>query len=213
MAIRLVIFDMDGVVFEGRNFWLDLHTRLGTQTEALALADRYLRADYHRLSEITVRELWKGCSAAPMFRLVSERRYQAGVFEVFSSLRARNIRSALVTSGPLLLAQRAQRDLKIDLVRANHVFIEDERFVGRVDVQVSDPDKATVGCAVMQYFDVEAHDTAMVGDSESDAPLARKVGLPIAYDSDSEILDEACSHHLPHGELRRLTGLIDVSSS
>ena len=53
MTIELVIFDMDGVIFEGRNFWLDLHRRYSTEVEALELAERYLKSDYETLARIT----------------------------------------------------------------------------------------------------------------------------------------------------------------
>jgi len=206
--IQLVIFDMDGVIFEGRNFWLDLHRRFGTEREALELARRSLRSDYEGLARHTVERLWKGRPAEPLLQLVAARRYQPGVVELCRFLRAERLKTAIVSSGPIQLAERAQRDLGFDEVRANRVLIEDGRIAGAVDVGVSDNGKAPVGLDVIAKLGSTPVRTAFIGDSESDAALAAVVALPVAYDSDSDDLDRAAKHHLRHGDLAKLVEMI-----
>jgi phosphoserine phosphatase len=206
--IRIVIFDMDGVIFEGRNFWLDLHRRFGTEEQALELARRSLRSDYEGLARHTVERLWKGCPAEPLLQLVAARRYQPGIAEVCRFLRAERLKTAIVSSGPIQLAERAQRDLDIDEIRANRVLIEDGRIAGAVEVAVSDARKLRVGLEVIAKLEGTPDRTAFIGDSEADASLAAAVGLPIAYDSDSDALDRAAKHHLRHGDLAKLIEVI-----
>lgn len=206
--IALVLFDMDGVIFEGRNFWLDLHRRFGTEREALALAQRALQSDYEWLARYTVEHLWKDRPAAPLLELVAARRYAAGISEVCLSLRAHRIMTAIVSSGPIELAERARRDLGIDEFRANRVLIADGRIAGAVEVAVSDPGKLRVGLDVIAQLGCTPDRTAFIGDSDSDAALAAAVALPIAYDSASEQLDRAARHHLRRGELAKLLDLI-----
>lgn len=203
--IRAVIFDMDGVIFEGRNFWLDLHRRYGGDVgEARALLDRYLTSDYGTLAEVIVGRLWKGKPAAPYLDLVEGRRYQPGVQETFERVHELGLATGLISSGPDLLARRAQRDLGIDTIRANGIEIVDGVLTGRATVRVPDGEKDRVGREVMAELDVAAAETAAVGDSSSDVPFAEQVALPIAYDSSSDRLDLLARHRLAHGELPRL---------
>lgn len=124
-GLDLVVFDMDGVVFEGRSFWLDLHREYGTVTEALVLAEE-LTSDYARVARVTAEQLWKGKPAEPFLRLVRERAYQPGIGAVMRVLAARGVATAIVSSGPSQLARRAQRELGFDVVVANEVVLRDE---------------------------------------------------------------------------------------
>ena len=207
--VRAVIFDMDGVVFEGHNFWLDLHTRFGGDAdEARELLDRYLENDYATLAEEIVGRLWKGKPAAPYLSMVEERRYQPGVEETFGRLRDLGVATALVTSGPDLLALRAQRDLGIATIRANGLEVANGVLTGRAKIGVPDGEKGRVVLEVMRELGVEPAEAAAVGDSSSDVQMVEQVGVPIAYDSRSERLSAIARHRLSHGELPRLPEIV-----
>ena len=47
--IKLIVFDMDGVIFEHYNFWLELHKSYDTHEEGLKLTNKYLKTDYQKL--------------------------------------------------------------------------------------------------------------------------------------------------------------------
>jgi hypothetical protein len=49
--IRAALFDMEGVVFERRNFWLDLHRAFGTEEEGVRLAKKHLDSDCNELQK------------------------------------------------------------------------------------------------------------------------------------------------------------------
>lgn len=209
MAIDLVIFDMDGVLFEGHNFWLELHKKYGTEKPGLELANKYLTSDYDALAIQVARDLWKGKSAMAYNLLVKERVYQAGVVEVFDYLKQENIPSAILSSGPYDLALRAQKDLGIDAVWANRLSIEDGLLTGEVEVMVRDHEKQDMGRTVIARFETTPSHTAFVGDSDADLGLAQIVGLPIAYNSNSEALNRACKHVLRYGELKQLISILE----
>ena len=208
VTIELVIFDMDGVIFEGRNFWLDLHGRYSTEADAIDLAKRYLKQDYETLGRITTEVLWKGKSAAPFLDLVRHRKYQSGVAELVEGLRQRGVMTAIISSGPMQLAARAQRDLGIDEVRANELEIVDGLVSGQIDIGVSDSGKGPVGLEVMRCLAVSPDESAAVGDTDSDVGVAQVVGLPVAYDSNSAELDSLARVHLRKGELLKLLDIV-----
>lgn len=208
VTIKLIIFDMDGVIFEGRNFWLDLHRRYSTVADALDLAERYLKQDYETLGRITTEVLWKGKSATPFLDLIRQRTYQRGVAELIEGLRQRGVMTAIVSSGPRQLAARAQEDLGIDEIRANELQIVDGRIGGLVNISVPDSEKGRVSLEVMRCLAVTPDESAAVGDSESDVGVAQVVGLPVAYDSDSAELDNIARVHLRKGELLKLRDIV-----
>lgn len=206
--VSAVIFDMDGVLFEGRNFWLDLHKRYGTAKAGVAAADQYMLEDYELLASKVVGQLWLGKPAAVYEDLVRARKYQPGVSEVFRFLRRKRIMTAIVSSGPEPLALRAKHDLGIDIVRANALEVVDGVLTGRSTINVPEAEKAAVGLQVISLLGIDPGKVASVGDSASDVPLAQLVALPIAYDASSDQLVRAAAHTLRHGELNQLPALL-----
>ncbi|MBU0472467.1 MAG: hypothetical protein KKF65_07600 [Nanoarchaeota archaeon] len=63
MTFKLICFDMDGVIFEFTNFWMELHKVFDTYEEGKKLSDLYLDSDYEKLVSEVVGELWKGKDA------------------------------------------------------------------------------------------------------------------------------------------------------
>jgi phosphoserine phosphatase len=209
--IDLVIFDMDGVIFEGRNFWLDLHRAYETEADAWRLWHAYGENDYGRLCKLTAGDVWRGRSVAALNRLVAERRYVDGVHDVVAQLEAWHIRTAIVSSGSWQLADRARRELGIDLVLANRLAIADGRIAGTVEVMVDENRKDQAAAQVMAAFGVAPSRTAVIGDAASDARMAAVAGLAIAYDCDSPVLTQAARAALPAGELRRVIDVLKAA--
>jgi phosphoserine phosphatase len=73
--LRLVCFDMDGVIFESKNFWMDLHRAYGTYEQGLELTRKYLHSDYAKLVHEVVWQLWRGKDARIYEALVRQQRY------------------------------------------------------------------------------------------------------------------------------------------
>jgi HAD superfamily phosphoserine phosphatase-like hydrolase len=198
--MKLLVCDMDGVIFRGSNFWLDLHRALGTVDDALALWERMGRTRYRVLSRRTA-ALWRGRSAEPYFRLVRERDYVPGCEALIRFARARGARTAIISSGSWHLAERAQRELGIDRFFANRLGIDEQgRFDGSVDVQVDNNRKLRRLRELQAEFAVAKEDTVVIGDTESDAFMAGGAGLSIGYD----VLDGAewrFDHVVPEGSV------------
>ena len=207
--IEVVLFDMDGVIFEGKNFWLDLHHAYGTAEEGVRLADDLMLRDYDELAEHVAGRLWKGRPAAAYLRLIAERRYSEGVRDVFGFLRANEVKTAIVSSGPYELALRAQADLGVDAVRANRLHIHEGLLTGGVDLGMREADKAAVGKEVAASLGGSLRDAAFVGDSDGDVELARQAKVAIAYDTRSAALKSVEGIHvLPKGKLADLIPIL-----
>ena len=62
---------MDGVIFEHRNFWLELHKAYGTYKEGIELTKKYLATDYQKLVDEVIGRVWKNKPAQYYFDLVN----------------------------------------------------------------------------------------------------------------------------------------------
>jgi phosphoserine phosphatase len=207
-------FDMDGVIFQGDNFWLELHAALGTRDQALDLAARYLHSDYARLGQITAGTLWRGESAKPFTELVQARRYVDGVQQLLRFLRRENVITCIISSGPCQLAERAQAECGIHSVFANRLDIEDGVFTGTVEIAVNNTAK---GAVLRNFLDRLGRRDAIVaamGDTASDADMCKHADLGIAYNSSAATLLAQADISLREGELQSFsTALMTYYSS
>ncbi len=181
MTRQLMILDMDGVIYRGHNFWLELHHILGTQDAALDMWHRMGLSDYETLSRQTAK-LWQGRSAAPYFRLVAERRPTWGIRKLLRRAVREGVYTALVSSGAWHLARRAQEDYGLDEVHANRLGIDREgRFDGTVEVQVDDARKDVRVREIQARLGVPPQRTLVIGDSGSDVPMVELAAHSIGY--------------------------------
>jgi HAD superfamily phosphoserine phosphatase-like hydrolase len=212
--LKLVLFDMDGVIFEGKNFWLELHKLMGTEKQAWQLWTGLGSRDYERLSWLTAKKLWQGRSAELFLQLVAAREPVRGIEGVFAYLGESGIRSAIVSSGPYQLAQRARELFSIDEIRANRLEIDGNgRFTGSVDVQVDDNFKGVPARRLMAKFGADPDSTAMIGDAASDIAMSELASLSIAYDSNDSALLRACKHHVAGGEMSAVVDLLRAQAT
>ncbi|MBI2664995.1 HAD-IB family phosphatase [Candidatus Woesearchaeota archaeon] len=121
--LKLICFDLDGVIFEPSDFWVELHRVFGTSKENEILAPKYLRNNFPKLVE-EVLKLWKGKDAQPYFQLVKKIKYHPGVKKVFSEIKRLGYTTAIISGSSIELARRAQQDLGIDHIYANDLVIK-----------------------------------------------------------------------------------------
>ncbi|MDO8656563.1 MAG: HAD family phosphatase [Nanoarchaeota archaeon] len=202
---KLIIFDMDGVIFEHKNFWLELHKSLGTLEEGTKLTQKYLHQDYATLVEEVVHKLWKGKDAAPYYQLIKHINYLSGVKEVFKEIKNQDYLTAIISSGPIDLARRAQHDLGIDFVYANELVIENGKISGEFLWPVEkEGKKVQIIQHLCQDLGIKEKEVIFVGDSENDLGAFQLVGKSIAFNSHSEQLNEAATHIVEGKDLKKI---------
>ena len=182
---RLVAFDMDGVIFEHHNFWLELHKALGTYEEGLALTRKYLKTDYERLVREVPGRLWKGKEAKPYLDLIRSTRYKPHAQETLIALKERGYHLAIISSGPLRLARRAKEECGVQEVVACELVIDREgRFTG--EFCYAREDKAATLKRLAQAAGSTLRETVFVGHSHNDIGALRAAGLGVAYLPDED---------------------------
>jgi phosphoserine phosphatase len=173
--VKLVLFDMDGVIFDGKNFWLEFHAAMGTEKQAWQLWKGLGESAYRKLSHLTANSLWRGKSSETFLKMIWARKPVPGVDRVFAYLHDNNIRSAIVSSGPYHLAERARELFDVTEIRANKLYIDpDGKFTGEVDVQVDNNHKDIPAKELMTKFDADIRRRRARNSSSSVKPTAAR---------------------------------------
>lgn len=205
MKYKLIAFDMDGVIFEHFNFWLELHKKLGTYKDGKKLTEKYLKDNYEKLVDEVVHKLWKGKSAIPYFKLIKEAEYLPRVKETFSKLKKLGIKTAIISSGPKDLALRAKKELGIDFIFTNELVLKKNEIIDfKWPIGHGEMEKINVLKRLCNELNINLNEVAYVGDHDNDIGVFKIVGLAIAFNSKSKQLNGVADSVINKIDLREI---------
>lgn len=205
MRFKLVVFDMDGVIFEPDNFWMSMHRAYGTEHPGIGLTEKYLKTDIKKLADEVIGKLWKGRKADRFFKLVKSRKYNPGVKETIAKLREMGIKTCILTSGPIQLAKRAQKETGVDYAYGHEVVIKNNTITGEYNWLSYDyAHKGETFLKICREIGVSPKDAIVVGDNEQDIYKFEKAGFSIAFNSKSEELKKAADAVIDSRDLRKV---------
>jgi HAD superfamily PSPase-like hydrolase len=206
-AIRLVAFDMDGILVDAVSSWGAVHRALGTDNRAAIAAYLNGAIDDRQfiLSDVA---LWR--RAAPAFgrrdleAILAGVRRMPGLLEATAALREAGARCVIVSGGLATLAAMVAHEAKLDGFRANDVvFGKDGRLADEAVVDVPLRDKSGVLEAFQREAGVLPAATASVGDSVFDAGLFHRSALSVAFNPIDEAAGRAATHLVRGADLRQ----------
>lgn len=194
--VGLVVFDMDGVLADIESSWVHVHRRFGVNNDHSLYA--YLRGEITDLEFIRRDiDLWRkkkpDVTASDIMRVLSDVPLMPGAEETIAELRGRGTKTAIVSAGIDLLAERIARQLGMDLQMANGMVIDAEGGLtgeGVLKVRLADKGEGLVIAA--KALGIRPDDTASVGNSKYDVSMFRRSALGIAFcPEDEEVREEA----------------------
>ncbi len=196
MGYKLICFDMDGVIFKGISFWMELHKRFGTFKQGKALTDKYLHTDYGRLVEEVVVKLWKGKDAALYYDLVNSLEYLPGVRETFEYIHNREYITAIISSSSIEAARRVQKDFGVDHIFANQLVIQNGKVSGEFlwPIGAGKEKKLEIVRELCSDLGISYKETIYIGNDDTDIEAFKEVGMSIAFNSGSQELKKAAKH-------------------
>lgn len=204
MKYKLIVFDMDGVIFQHDNFWQQMHEKYDTIVPGLELTKKYLEKDTHKLAKLVIGGLWKGKPAEGYLELIKKSRYNPGVKGTVAKLKKQGIKTMILTSGPKGLAERAQKELGVDYVIANELFIENDMLTGKYNWKLEFHGKGEVLEEFCRKHKINMKNVVAVGDNDNDVSKAKIVGLAIAFNSKSEKLKKVSDVIIEGNDLREI---------
>ena len=203
---------MDGVLLDTVSSWRYIHDHLRTTNKRSIIP--YLQGDIDYL-EFIRRDvsLWKTNGESIKLTTIQNILYSIpfikGVNECISYLKQHEIKTAIVSAGLDILAEKVAKDVKIDYTFANEVKVgNDGRLTGEgvLHVELTHKDKNVKDLA--QELHLSLDECAAVGNSCFDIPMFEVCGLGIAFNPEDACVIENADVVIEGKDLSKLIPII-----
>jgi phosphoserine phosphatase len=200
--IKLVVFDMDNVLYDTGYFETHKHVSASTwelvwkhlkaESENKRLKEKWASGGYGHVYDwqAEAAEAFRklGLKKSDFARIVRELPFMPGAKETLAELKRRGIKTAIISGGFYDMAVRAKLDLGIDYLMATCYFIfEGEDMQGCAILPFDYEGKAMIFNALISSLKIKPSECAFVGDGPNDVQIAKEVGLSIAFNAREEL--------------------------
>jgi len=199
---------MDGVLADIESSWVFVHQRFGVNNDNSLYA--YLRGEIDDL-EFIRRDiaLWRAkdpeVDEVKIARILDDVPLMQGARETVKGLHAKGYRTAIVSAGIDLLAERISRECGIDLHLANGLDkLPSGQLTGEgiLNVRLMDKGEAVVKAA--HSLGIRLEDTASVGNSRYDVTMFERTGTSIAFHPSDDYARSHAKFVVEEGDLTML---------
>jgi phosphoserine phosphatase len=179
----LFVTDMDSTLIniECIDEIADMH---GVKAEVAAITESAMRGEIDFRTSLTLRvSLLAGLHEQALAKVYAKHlRLNPGAVALMSSLKAANVRTALVSGGFSFFTDHMQRELGFDYAWANELEVVDGRLTGRVIGPMIDAQaKADHLTATRDDLGLTPEQVLCCGDGANDIPMFRAAGYSVAY--------------------------------
>ena len=203
---KLIVFDMDGVIFEPFNFWLELHKAYDTYEEGLKATKKYLKTDYQKIVDEVIGKLWKNKPSKIYFDLIKSVNYVKGAKETLKELKIRSYKIGIISSGPSDLAERAKKECGIDYYFTNKLLIKNGKIVGSKDIKywpIRHGSKKDPLEQICKLSKTDINESIVVVHEDNDIEMAEEAGFVIGFQPCEE-LKKYCNIIIKNKDLREI---------
>jgi phosphoserine phosphatase len=210
---KLILFDMDGILLDGRTICIFAEKKGFTNQLSAILLNT--KEPYEKSIEIAM--LLRGKIYQEFLDFFREIPLQEHVEAVISSLREKQIKTALVTDGYQRFAYDLKKRLGLDYAFANRLAIENQFITGDLLFQNqallrNDNGKIYSICkrAVLDFLcatlDISPNEVIAVGNGPVDIDILEFAGLGIAYRAPPDV---RCHADIVIDDLRLILNYVD----
>ncbi len=192
--IKLIAFDLDGVLVDGHGSWNEVHLGLGTIKHSEKNKAEYNlgRINFDEWARRDA-ELWRGVEISRIEEILNRVPLMNGASKTMDALRDK-CRLVIISGGLQTLADRIRGELGMNHAVANELVVNKGKVCG-ITTKVGFDDKPWVLKKIASRYRVPLKQCAAVGDYLNDIPMFRVAGLSIAFnpytDEVAENADEA----------------------
>ncbi len=192
-GFQLACFDMDGTLIRSTNSVRYLCCLNGKEEEVLEIEnieDRkeisWIDADYLKV------KLLEGLEIKYVKEEFDKRiEIISGIDHVMKYLKNKNIKTILVTSGPIQVANILGEKYGFDNVYGSNYEIENGRFTGKIINHLGDGGKLKSLLSFCKKHEIDLQKCVAIGDSDSDIEIFEKCGKSIAINYSDILLGKA----------------------
>ncbi|HEU12975.1 MAG: HAD-IB family phosphatase [Thermoplasmata archaeon] len=210
--IRLVVFDMDGVLTKCRSSWYFVHRYFGTDNSENIRLFNEGKIDYPTFMYLDVM-LWKSkdknLTREKLSEIFEGMEIMDGARETIDRLKTEGKIIAVITGGLDILAEIVCRKLGIDIYYANGLETDENGIItGRGVVRVDPYRKDLALQDLMKRFSLKREEVVAVGDGEVDIPMFRLAGRSIAFNPFTEEVKMNATVVIHGNDLREILNYI-----
>jgi phosphoserine phosphatase len=201
---RLLVADLESTIIE--NEMLDeLADFVGMRALVTEITRRAMNGELDFAAALAERvALLKGLPVAVLDEAAKRIRMMPGARPLVATSRAAGVRTALVSGGFTVFAERVAASLGFDRVIANHLDIADGRIAGTVLTPLVDRDaKRDTLLALAAEDGIPVTGTLAVGDGANDLPMLLASGLGVAFHAKPAVA-AAARWRVEHADLTAL---------
>jgi phosphoserine phosphatase len=210
--VRLVCFDMDGVLIDVGSSWVMVHKAFGVTNEASLRS--YLNGEFDD-KEFIRRDASLWLRQKPKLRredfeaIFQEPPFMAGVQQTIESLHERGIETAIVSGGVDIMAHNVAERLGIPRVAANGFVFDDEgHMTGEGIVRTPLNDKAAPLLRFAKESGIPLASVVAVGNSLPDVSMFDVAGRSIAFHPEDDYTREHATWTIEDGPLDQILDLL-----
>ena len=211
--LELVMFDMDGVLTDILSSWKYIHDYFKTSNDRSV--DEYLKGKIDDM-EFIKRDvsLWKEngefVTADRLADILSDVPLMKGAEKCIKALKESNIKTAIVSAGLDILANRIAEKLKIDYVKSNGIKIDKTgRLTGEGILNVRLMYKDLAVKSLLNDLKIPLNRVASVGNSCFDIPMLEITSLSIAFNPSDECVIDAADFYFKEKDLSKILPVFD----
>ena len=180
--IKLAVFDMDSTLIQCEVID-ELATRAGVGEQVAAITERAMRGELDFNQSFSERlRLLRNLDSSTAVEIAEELPYTDGARELMTTLRARGVRTVIISGGFSLFADHVATELEIDEYFANTLEVSDGVLTGvAIPPIVNAEYKEFKLREIADSMGITMRQTLAVGDGANDLKMLNAAGIGVAF--------------------------------